>query len=161
MKQIVHKTSMSIPEKDRGALIATLNSTLASSSDLYAQLKQAHWNVKGPEFIALHKLFDELAEHVQEQVDTIAERITALGGTALGTLDQAVKNSELKKYPIDIFSAKEHLTHLAHNMALLGKSCRSKIKETEKTDMATSDLYIEITRQLDKDLWFIEAHLQK
>ena len=152
---------MNISEPHRIVLIEILNKTLASASDLHAQLKQAHWNVKGPEFIALHKLFDELAEHVIDQVDTIAERITALGGTALGTIAQAVKNTELKTYPIDIFSAKEHLTHLAHNMALLGKNCRDNIKETEKTDMATSDVYIEITRQLDKDLWFIQAHLQK
>lgn len=161
MKSILHQTGITISEKNRVELIKLLNTTLASTSDLYAQLKQAHWNIKGIEFIALHKLFDELADHVLEQVDTVAERITALGGTALGTLDQAVKNSELKSYPIDIFTAKEHLTHLSRNMAILANNCRQLIKETEKTDMATSDLYIEMTRQLDKDLWFLQAHLQK
>ena len=162
MKNLLHHTRISIPEKNRIELIAMLNKSLASVTDLYAQLKQAHWNVKGPTFIALHKLFDEVAERVEDQVDEVAERITSLGGTALGTLQEAVKNTELRPYPVNIFTATEHLEHLTHNMAILGELVRKNIKRAEELgDMATNDLYIDIVRTLDKDLWFLEAQLQK
>ena len=162
MKKLTHATKISIPEKKRIEIIAILNKSLASTADLYAQLKQAHWNVKGMEFISLHKLFDDIAEEVEGHVDTIAERITALGGTALGTLQQAVKNTALRLYPIDIFTAKEHLTHLTHNFAILGELSRDAITAAEKYgDDATADIYIDLTRMLDKNLWFLEAHLQK
>lgn len=162
MKNILHHSKISLPEKDRVELIAILNKSLASTADLYAQLKQAHWNVKGPEFIALHKLFDELAEEVEEQVDIIAERITSLGGTALGTIQQAAANTELRLYPVDIFQAKDHIAHLAHNFAILGELTRTNIDRAEELgDMGTNDLYIDLVRLLDKSLWFIEAHVQK
>ncbi len=162
MKKLLHTTKISIPEKKRIELITILNTTLASTTDLYAQLKHAHWNVKGMNFIALHKLFDEIAEDVEGQVDIIAERITALGGTALGTIQQAVKNTTLKPYPIDIFKAEDHLAHLVHNIAALGELSRKHINDSEKhSDMVTSDIYIALTTMLDKNLWFLEAHLQK
>lgn len=162
MKSMMHTTRIDIPEKKRIEIIKILNQSLASATDLQMQCKQAHWNVKGYEFIALHKLFDELAHDVTEHVDTIAERITSLGGTALGTLQAAAKNTELKTYPLDIFSAKDHLTHLAQNFAILGKASRQNIDLTQNLDdMATSDMYIALTEMLDKNLWFIEAHLQK
>jgi len=162
MRRLLHKTKVGIPEKIRIEVIGLLNQTLASTTDLYAQLKQAHWNVKGPEFIALHKLFDEIAEELEGHVDTIAERITALGGTALGTLDEAVKNTALREYPVDIFTAQKHLEYLTHNVAILGELAREHIDETaELNDMGTNDLYINLVRFLDKNLWFLEAHLQK
>lgn len=158
----LHKSSISIPEKKRVEIIDLLNKSLASTTDLYAQLKQAHWNVKGMQFIALHKMFDEIAEEVEEQIDTIAERITSLGGTALGTLQEAAKNTQLRSYPVDIFVAKDHLEHLAHNFATLGELTRNNIDATDElNDMVTNDLYIDLARMLDKNLWFIEAHLQK
>lgn len=158
----MHHTKISIPEKNRINLISLLNISLASTNDLYAQLKQAHWNVKGPEFIALHTLFDELAEQVEEQVDIIAERITSLGGTALGTIQATAESSTLRKYPTDIFLAKEHLEHLTHNMAILGELSRNNIRNAEEFgDIATGDIYIALTRLLDKSLWFLEAHVQK
>lgn len=162
MKLRMHQTKVTIPEKDRIELIEMLNTSLASTADLYAQLKQAHWNVKGPEFIALHKLFDELAEQIEEQVDIVAERITSLGGTALGTVQAIVKGSALREYPIDIFSMKDHIENLTHNIALLGKLSRKNITLTEKLgDLGTNDIYIEFVRLLDKALWFLEAHVQK
>lgn len=158
----LHSTKNSLPENVRIEVAKLLNSTLATVSDLAVQLKQAHWNVKGIEFISLHKLFDDLAEEVEEQVDTVAERITSLGGTALGTIQEAVKNTALKPYPVDIFSAKDHLEHLTHNFAIVGEHARQQIEQTEKlNDMATNDLYIDLVRMLDKNLWFLEAHLQK
>lgn len=162
MKSILHHTRMSLPEKVRMEVITMLNKTLASVFDLSAQMKQAHWNVKGMEFISLHKLFDAIAEEVEEQVDIVAERITSLGGTALGTIDQAVANTSLRTYPVDIFAAKDHLEHLAHNFAILGELVRDDIDKTaELDDMGTNDLYIVLVRMLDKNLWFLEAHLQK
>lgn len=161
-KSLMHETKMSLPHKKRIEVIALLNKSLASASDMYAQLKQAHWNVKGMNFIALHLLLDTIAEEVEEQVDIIAERITSLGGTALGTLQEAVKNSALRVYPVDIFDSKDHLEHLTHNMAIFGELSRNDIDETEiLDDMATNDLYIDLVRMLDKNLWFLEAHLQK
>ncbi|HRN77759.1 MAG TPA: DNA starvation/stationary phase protection protein Dps [Candidatus Dependentiae bacterium] len=158
----LHTTRMSLPEKDRIEIIAMLNKSLASTSDLYAQCKQAHWNVKGPEFISLHKLFDEIAEQIEDQVDIIAERITSLGGTALGTLQEAVQNTELRVYPTNIFAAKDHVEHLGHNFAILGELSRNNIDASiEIGDQCTGDLYIELTRLLDKSLWFIEAYMQK
>ncbi len=162
MKNMLHATKMSLPEKDRVEIIGLLNKTLASTSDLYAQLKQAHWNIKGMQFIALHLLLDKIAEEVEEQVDIVAERVTSLGGTALGTLQEAVKNTQLRVYPVDIFAEKDHLEHLTHNFAILGELSRNNIDEAEKLgDMATNDLYIDLVRMLDKNLWFLEAHLQK
>ncbi|OGB84636.1 hypothetical protein A3F66_03325 [candidate division TM6 bacterium RIFCSPHIGHO2_12_FULL_32_22] len=162
MSNLLHKTKINIPERARIELIAMLNNSLASTADLYAQLKQAHWNVKGPEFISLHKLFDEIAEEVEGQVDTLAERATSLGGTALGTLQEISKNTQIRTYPVDIFSAREHLEHLTHNFAILGELSRNNIKAAEELgDIATGDVYIVLVRMLDKNLWFLEAHLQK
>lgn len=162
MSKFLHHTRMSLPEKERVQLIAMLNKTLASTADLYAQCKQAHWNIKGMQFIALHLLLDTIAEEVEEQVDIVAERITSMGGTAFGTLQEAVKNTQLRLYPIDIFEIKDHLEHLTHNFAILGELSRDNIDESAKLDdMATNDLYIDLVRMLDKNLWFLEAHLQK
>lgn len=161
MKPIMHKSRNGLPEKTRIELVNALNKTLATTTDLMIQLKHAHWNVKGPEFIALHKMFDEIAEEVENHVDVVAERITALGGTAFGTLQSAAQNTELKPYPTDVFQAKKHLELLAHNFAITSELCRKNIDFSEELDdMATNDLYIDLVRMLDKNLWFIEAHLQ-
>jgi starvation-inducible DNA-binding protein len=162
MANVLHNTKISLPEKQRVQVIAMLNQTLASMSDLYLQLKNAHWNIKGLEFIALHKLFDELAENCEPQVDDLAERVTALGGTALGSLQEIAANSTLKAYPANLFEARLIISHLAHNFAILGETTRQNIGESEKYgDIATGDVYIGLTRFLDKNLWFLEAHLQK
>lgn len=162
MNNSLHNTKISLPAKQRVELIAMLNVTMASMTDLYLQLKNAHWNVKGMQFIALHKLFDELAEGTEPQIDDLAERITALGGTALGALQDIVNSSQLKAYPADLCEAKLVVEHLAHNFAILGEHARTNISETEKHgDIATGDIYIGLTRFLDKNLWFLEAHLQK
>lgn len=162
MSNLLHSTKVNIPEKNRIELIAMLNKTLACTADLYAQLKQAHWNVKGMEFISMHLLFDTVAEEIENQVDVVAERVTSLGGTALGTLQSAVQGTCLRPYPIDIFAAKDHLAHLTHNFAILGELSRNNIRAVEEIgDDATADVYIALTRVLDKNLWFLEAHLQR
>lgn len=162
MKTKLHKTKNAMPEKVRAELVGILNTSLASVTDLYAQLKQAHWNVKGPEFIALHKLFDEIAEELEEHIDTIAERAAALGGTVLGTIQEVVKNTALSAYPVNITSAKDHLAHLTHNMAIISELAHEHMDETEELgDMSTNDIFIDLDRFLDKSLWFLESHLQK
>jgi len=161
MKVVMHRTKIGLPEKNRIELVEMLNETLASTIDLYTQLKQAHWNIKGKEFIALHKLLDEIAEVIEEQVDIVAEQITALGGTALGTIDCVIENTDLEAYPIDIFSVKEHLDHLTHNFAILGELSRVNVDASaELEDVATNDVYIQLVRVLDKNLWLLEAQLQ-
>jgi starvation-inducible DNA-binding protein len=159
---VMHKTSISgLNVETRKEIINILNQTLADVTDLAANLKQAHWNIKGPAFISLHEMFDKLAKDISAQTDIIAERITSLGGTALGTLREAAKTSSLKEYPLNIFSADSILKHLAQNYSALGIISRANIQTTESLgDMVTSDLYIELTNLLDKNLWFIEAHLQ-
>jgi starvation-inducible DNA-binding protein len=144
----------------RGRMVELLNGRLADAIDLGTQAKQAHWNVKGPNFIALHELFDEVAEHVEDHVDTLAERITALGGTAHGTLAAVSRATSLKPYPNDIAEGAQHVGALSSAIADFGTQVRKAIDESARAgDAGTSDLFTGISREIDKDLWFLEAHL--
>ncbi len=157
----MYKTKIDLPEKTRRNVIAILNDRLADAIDLQSQVKQAHWNVKGPNFIALHELFDKISDAALEQIDQIAERVTALGGTAEGTVAVAAKRSRLKNYPLSITAGKDHLYYLSTQLAAFGKSVRAAIDATaEIGDADTADLFTGISRDLDKHLWFLEAHLQ-
>lgn len=160
-KTINHATSISIGGTEREALIKILNRSLATLTDLFSATKNAHWNVKGENFYALHLLFDEIAKGINEFNDTLAERVTALGGTAAGTIQEAVNGTSLEQYPNDIYKGKAHVEALAQRFAKAGAEARQAIKETENLgDSASSDIFIDITRTLDKYLWFLEAHLQ-
>lgn len=157
----LHSTRIDIPAKTRSKVIAILNARLADAIDLSMQAKQAHWNVKGPNFIGLHELFDDVAEHAEGHVDKLAERITSLGGTALGTVRAVGRTSSLKAYPEDIFDGPAHVAALATALAAFAKLTRAAIETTDDLDdEVTSDLFNEITGEADKDLWFLEAHLQ-
>lgn len=157
----MYKTKIDLSEKVRRNVIAVLNERLADAIDLQSQAKQAHWNVKGPQFIALHELFDKISDTVLEQIDAIAERVTALGGAAEGTVAVASKRSKLKNYPLSITSGKDHLYYLSTQIAAFGKAVRAAIDDTAKFgDADTADLFTGISRELDKYLWFLEAHLQ-
>jgi starvation-inducible DNA-binding protein len=148
-----------IKPKLRDSMIALLNQQLADTLDLYTQVKQAHWNVKGPHFIMLHELFDKLAEQLEEPVDDIAERVTALGGVARGTARDAAARSRLKELGRD-FHDLIVVAELADRYAALGASTRAAIASAaEQGDADTSDLFTGISRELDKALWFLEAHL--
>ena len=145
----------------RGRMVELLNGRLADAIDLGAQAKQAHWNVKGPNFIALHELFDQVAEHVEDHIDTLAERITALGGTAKGTIAAVSRATSLKPYPLDITDGAQHVDSLSGAVADFGAKVRKAIDESAQAgDAGTSDLFTGISREIDKDLWFLEAHLQ-
>ena len=156
----MYKTKIDLSEKIRRNVILILNDRLADAIDLQSQVKQAHWNVKGPNFIALHELFDKLHDNVEEQVDSLAERITALGGTALGTVGAAARGSSLAPYPENISAGPAHLAALADRLADFGRKVRQAIAVAAKLDDADSaDLFTEISRDADKYLWFLEAHL--
>ena len=157
----MHDTRIDLPARARAKVIGTLNARLADAIDLGAQAKHAHWNVKGPHFIALHELFDKLAETVEEHIDELAERITALGGTAYGTIGAAARASSLTPYPENIVEGLAHVDALAGALAQFGKKIRKGIDEAGKQgDADTADLYTGISREADKYLWFLEAHLQ-
>lgn len=154
-------TRNDLAEGVRERMIRLLNQQLADTSDLYSQTKQAHWNVKGPEFYQLHQLFDELAESVEGYIDMIAERVTALGGTALGTVRMAAEASRLAEYPLQFRSGLQHVEALAERYGQYAASTREAIDAADKAgDAGTADLLTEAVRTIDKHLWFLEAHCQ-
>jgi len=156
-----HNTKIDIAKGKREKLIAILNQRLADASDLKSQAKQAHWNVKGMNFIALHELFDQVATEVDTFVDDIAERVTTLGGTAMGTVRLAAGNSSLEEYPHEITDGSAHVDALSSVLADFGKKVRKNIDEAEELgDADTADIFTGISRSIDKLLWFVEAHIQ-
>ena len=160
-KPTLYPTRIDLSTETRSKIIGILNDTLATTLDLKTQVKQAHWNVKGLNFYQLHLLFDEMSTELEDYVDTLAERITALGGLALGTARIAASESILPEYPFDILDGKAHITALADRYAPYAKLLRDAIDKTgELGDADTADLYTGISRDIDKRLWFLEAHLQ-
>ena len=157
----MHPTRNDLSAKTRTKVVELLNARLADAIDLQLQAKQAHWNVKGPNFIALHELFDKISGDLGGHVDDMAERITALGGTAEGTIQAVIGRSKLPAYPLGATEGVAHLEALAGALARFGKSVRKAIDETGKAgDADTSDLFTGISRSADKSLWLVEAHLQ-
>jgi starvation-inducible DNA-binding protein len=156
----MYKTKNDIPEKVREQIIALLNARLADSVDLMHQAKQAHWNVKGAAFIALHKLFDEIVDAAEEYMDLLAERVVQLGGVAEGTVRIAAKKSALTEYPTNIAAERDHVEALSSALAAYGKTVRRAIDQSDELgDKGTADIFTEISRGADKYLWFVEAHL--
>jgi starvation-inducible DNA-binding protein len=159
---MMHNTKIDVAADKRETLVAILNQSLADAADLKSQSKQAHWNVKGMNFIALHELFDRVSSEIDTHVDDIAERITTLGGTAMGTVRLAASGSSLAEYPHEITDGTAHVDALSSALADFGKKVRKNIDETDKIgDVDTADLYTGISRSVDKLLWFIEAHIQE
>lgn len=157
----MHKTRNDLPEKTRKKVVNLLGVRLADALDLRLQTKQAHWNVKGPNFIALHELFDAIGDVVDGHVDDLAERITALGGVAEGTSQVVAKRTSLDAYPLDATAGRQHLEALAHALATFARLTREAIDACDDAgDKVTSDLFNEITGEIDKQLWLVEAHLQ-
>jgi len=157
----MHRTRIDLTAKSRARMTGLLNARLADAIDLQLQAKQAHWNVKGPNFIALHELFDRLAGELGGHVDEMAERITALGGAAEGTLQAVAGRSKLAVYPLDVTEGRAHVDALADSYARFAKSVRKASDEAGKAgDADTSDLFTGISRGVDKGLWLLEAHLQ-
>lgn len=142
--------------------VEVLNARLADAIDLALLTKQAHWNIKGPRFIALHEMIDGFRSEIDTHVDTIAERVVQLGGTALGTTQAVAKASTLSAYPTDIYKTTEHIDALIDRYSTAANSVRSAIDQTSTAgDANTADLLTAYSRALDKALWFLEAHVQE
>ncbi len=155
------QTKNDLPEATRRQMIDLCNARLADAIDLQTQTKQAHWNVKGPQFIALHELFDKVNQDVEDYVDLLAERAVQLGGAADGTVRSVAKRSTLAEYPLKTGSGRQHVEALSSALAGFAKAVRSAIEEGVRVnDQDTTDIFIEISRGVDKWLWMVEAHLQ-
>jgi starvation-inducible DNA-binding protein len=155
------RTKNDLPEATRIKAIELLNARLADCKDLQTQVKQAHWNVKGPHFIGLHLLFDKINDDVEDYVDQLAERAVQLGGVAEGTARVVAKRSSLPEYPASAVDGRSHVEALSSALAAFGKAARKAIGEANDLgDLDTADLFTEVSRGIDKWLWFVEAHLQ-
>jgi starvation-inducible DNA-binding protein len=160
-KNSVNDTRINLPANTRQAVCDTLNQVLANLFDLHSQTKQAHWTVRGPNFWQLHKLFDEAASAIEGFVDEVAERIATLGGLPRGTVRMAAQGSQLPDFP-EKFEDIGHVVTLAERFAVAANHVREQIDNTDKQgDKDTSDLLTEISRELDKQLWFLEAHTKR
>jgi starvation-inducible DNA-binding protein len=157
----LYRTKNSLPDDVRSQVVPLLNQRLADCIDLQSQCKQAHWNVKGPSFIGLHRLFDEINEAVEEYVDLIAERVVQLGGIAEGTVRIVATRTSLLEYPLTLRAGAEHVAGLSDVLAQFGRATRIGIEEmNELEDADSADLLTEVSRGIDKWLWFVEAHQQ-
>lgn len=160
-QQALYPSQIDIPEASRAELVELLNQQLADTFDLYAQAKQAHWNVKGPNFYSLHLLFDGVAEALEGYVDTLAERVTALGGLARGTVRMVAASSTLAEFDPDYRDGMAVLAALRERVAAYAASTRQALARAgELGDPTSEDLFTEISRAVDKQLYFLEAHLQ-
>ena len=158
----MHKNHNDTKSNAKSTSIQVLNARLADTIDLALAVKQAHWNIKGPQFIGIHLLLDTLRTELDDYVDKMAERAVALGGTAFGTTQTTMKSTTLPPYPTDIYTIKDHLTALVERWGMCANAVRKAIDDTDEAgDVGTSDLFTEASRGLDKSLWFLEAHIQE
>jgi starvation-inducible DNA-binding protein len=154
-------TRNSLPEKTRIEITTLLQERLTDSIDLMMQANQAHWYVKGHNFIALHELFDKVYSDTGGYVDLIAERIVQLGSIVQGTIRVVAGKSSLPEYALDITSGKKHIAELAHAIAFYGELVRTAIiSSTQLKDADTADIFTQVSRGADVNLWFVEAHEQ-
>ena len=156
-----YNTQNNLKPAAKAVAIRLLNARLADAIDLALLTKQAHWNIKGPQFIALHEMFDGFRTEVDGHVDTMAERVVQLGGTALGTTQVVAKASTLAPYPTGITRTRDHLAALIERYATVANATRAAIDTTDRAgDKDTADILTGVSRDLDKALWFLEAHVQ-
>lgn len=148
-----------LSDNSRHAMIALLNERLADAIDLTLAVKQAHWNLKGPGFIGVHELLDEVADRLRESADTMAERCQVIGGTARGTVEVVGTAARMEPYPTDVVQVEDHVRALTARFADVGGRLREAIDAAgEAGDEDTADLFTEVSRQVDKDGWFIGAN---
>ena len=157
-----YKSHNDLNPNAKSASIGVLNARVADAIDLALLTKQAHWNIKGPQFIALHEMIDGFRTEIDGYVDTMAERAVQLGGTALGTTQVVAKATTLAPYPTDIYTSKDHLAALIERYGKVANAVRKAIDEADEADdKDTADIFTEVSRGLDKALWFLEAHIQE
>jgi starvation-inducible DNA-binding protein len=156
-----HATRNDTPTNAKTVVLGLLNARLADGIDLALATKQAHWNLKGPQFIAVHELLDGFRDQLDDWNDKIAERVAQLGGTAFGTTQTVAGASQLAPYPTDIYSIADHLAALIDRYATYANAVRTSIDEAaDAGDAGTADIFTEVSRGVDKQLWFLEAHVQ-
>jgi starvation-inducible DNA-binding protein len=156
----LRKTRNDIPSNSRTAVVAMLNARLADAIDLALATKQAHWNLRGPQFIAVHEMLDDFRTELDTHVDTMAERVVQLGGVADGTTQAVAESTSLDAYPRDLVKIEDHLAALADRYGKAAHSVRNGIESADEADDADSaDLLTAYSRDLDKYLWMIEAHI--
>lgn len=159
-KGLVHKTRNNLDEKTRKASVEVLNARLAAGIDLALAIKQAHWNLRGPNFIGVHELLDVIRAEVDTGNDLIAERASQLGGYPLGTTQTVAEATSLKPYPTNIVTVEDHLEALIERLGDVANDVRESIDTTDKAgDADTADILTEVSRDLDKNLWFLESHV--
>ena len=155
-------TKNDLKSNAKSVAIELLNARVADGIDLALLTKQAHWNLKGREFIAIHEMLDGFRTEADNYVDTMAERVSQLGGTALGTTQTTAKGTTLPPYPVDIHSIPDHLHALIERYGKMANNIRENIDQAaEAGDADTADIFTEVSRGLDKALWFLEAHVQE
>ncbi len=153
--------SIDLKSNAKSAVIEVLNARLADAIDLALITKQAHWNLKGPNFIAVHEMLDPMRASLDKHADTIAERVAQLDGIALGTSQVVAKATQLDAYPTDIRKVADHLAALADRYAKLANQVREDIDTTDEAgDADSADILTAFSRDLDKNLWFIKSHLE-
>lgn len=158
----MHVTRNETASNAKRVSIDALQARLADGIDLSLDIKQAHWNLKGPQFIGIHLMLDGFRDEMDDFNDKVAERITQLGGTARGTSGVVSAETKLAPYPVDIYAIGDHLAELIDRYAAYANAIRENIDETDDAgDAGTSDLFTEVSRGVDKQLWFLEAHVQE
>jgi starvation-inducible DNA-binding protein len=158
----MHETQNNMPTNAKTVAMALLNARLADAIDLALITKQAHWNLKGRQFIGIHEMLDGFRDAIDEFTDTMAERVVQLGGTAFGTSQAVVAATTVKPYPTDIYAVPDHLHALIAAYSTVANNVRTSIDQADEAgDADTADIFTEVSRGLDKQLWFLEAHLQE
>ena len=157
-----HETRIDLQSNAKAVSIDLLNSRLAYAIDLALVTKQAQWNLKGIQFIGVRDMLGAFRTELDSHVDTIAERVVQLGGTALGTSQTVANKTTLKPYPTDIYKITDHVAALIERYSAVANAARAGIERAEKAgDADTADILTEFSRNLDKSLSFLEAHLQE
>ena len=155
-----YPTRNDLPEQTRDRMVSLLNQQLADTFDMYSQLKQAHWNVKGTQFFARHEMYDRLAEHLTAHSDNVAERVGTLGGYAMGTVRLSAASSALAEYDLGAVNGRDHTRCLVERFAVYCSTLRDGVKlSVEQEDPVTEDMLIAILGETELDMWFLESHL--
>ena len=158
----MHETRNDTKSNAKKVSLDTLQARLTDGIDLSLTIKQAHWNLKGPQFIGIHLMLDGFRDEMDDYNDKVAERIIQLGGTAKGTIQAVDAQTQLAPYPLDTYAVADHLAALIDRYATYANAVRQNIDDTDEAgDAGTSDLFTEVSRGVDKQMWFLEAHVQE